>query len=199
MGRYTTLTTGVLAVLHASSFLACAVPLSGYGDAPPASTVATANIPQYVLDYGEYGPLTTDRRTPHTKTAPAPVVYLHSQDPYFPSDLAAHVSHTKPETDSFQDVTGAPNPLTLDNLDSLNSANKVWLTSKDDISANPFPAWLTGTAPDASGKTNGAKSAVVVVTDKGNGDVDAFYMYFYSYNQGGSIFGSEVDNHVGDW
>lgn len=79
------------------------------------------------------------------------------------------------------DVQGAPSPLTLENLDALNNlgGRDVYLTSRDDISQ--LPAWLKGTQPDANGKTNGAVSTVVVVTDHGDGKVDAFYLYFYSY------------------
>ena len=139
----------------------------------------SSDIPQFVYDY-------------------APVVYLHSQDPYLPSDLATHLSHTRPEV-SFHDISGVPSPLTLDNLGDLNDLGgaQVWLTSKDDIST--LPNWLKGVAPNAQGKTEGATSTVIVVTDHGDGTVDAFYMYFYSYNQGGKAFWQEVDNHVGDW
>lgn len=128
----------------------------------------------------------------------APIVWLQSQDPYFPSDIGAQLSHTKPEI-NFAAVNGAPNPLTLDNLASLNNlgGSKIFLTSVDDITKNP--AWLKGVKPDANGKTNGATSATVVVNDHGAGNVDAFYFYFYAYNQGNTVFGQELGDHVGDW
>jgi hypothetical protein len=63
----------------------------------------------------------------------------------------------------------------------------VYLTSKDDVTKNP--QWILGTKPDANGKTNGAVTAAVIVNDKGNGEVDAFYMYFYAYNYGGTVLG----------
>lgn len=53
--------------------------------------------------------------------------------------------------------------------------------------------------PDASGKTDGAVSAAIIVNDRGSGRVDAFYMYFYAFNPGPPVFGQEVNNHVGDW
>jgi hypothetical protein len=71
------------------------------------------------------------------------------------------------------------------------------LSSNDDVSKNP--AWIKGVRPDANGKTNGAKSCCIVVNDHGTGTFDAFYMYFYAYNQGQTVFAKELGNHVGDW
>ena len=128
----------------------------------------------------------------------APVIWIQSQDPYFPSDIGAQLVHTKPEV-NFAAVQGASNPLTLNNLASLNSlgGTSVYLTSLDDITKNP--AWLKGVKPDGSGKTNGAISCAIIVNDHGAGNVDAFYMYFYAYNQGNTVFGQEIGDHVGDW
>ena len=103
-----------------------------------------------------------------TDALQAPLVWLHSEDPYLPSDLGAHLVHTKPEVD-FAAVPAAASPLTLD----------VFLSSLDDVST--LPAWLHGVAPDSNGKTDGAMSTVVIVNDHGSGNVDAFYMYFYAY------------------
>ena len=73
----------------------------------------------------------------------------------------------------------------------------VYLTSDVDITTNP--SWLNGVAPDSTGKTNGATSCAVIVNDHGSGQVDAFYMYFYAYNQGTMVLGQEIGDHVGDW
>ncbi|KAI4237408.1 MAG: hypothetical protein L6R40_005900 [Gallowayella cf. fulva] len=138
-----------------------------------------AGVPPYVLSY-------------------APKVWLQSQDPYYPSDIAAQLSHTKPEV-NFNVVNGAPDPLTLDNLASLNAlgGTNVYLTSVDDVTKNP--SWLRGVKPDGNGKTNGATSSAIIVNDQGSGNVDAYYMYFYAYNQGNTVFGQEIGDHVGDW
>jgi hypothetical protein len=53
--------------------------------------------------------------------------------------------------------------------------------------------------PDSSGKTNGAVSCAIIVNDHGSGLVDAFYMYFYAFNYGGTYFGFTIGDHVGDW
>ena len=87
--------------------------------------------------------------------------------------------------------------MTLDNLDSLNAdgGKSVYLTSIDDITTNP--TWLNGVKPDSTGKTGGATSVAIIVNDRGNGEVDAFYMYFYAFNWGGLFLGEDVDDHVG--
>ncbi|KAF2863059.1 carbohydrate-binding module family 18 protein [Piedraia hortae CBS 480.64] len=41
--------------------------------------------------------------------------------------------------------------------------------------------------------------AILVVVDKGNGTVDAFWFFFYSYNLGLKVFRIRFGNHVGDW
>ena len=132
------------------------------------------------------------------KSAPAPLVWLYSKEEYLPSDLAAQLRHTHPCVNRVP-LTGYPSPLTLDNLDSLNKlgGTEVYLTSNDDITTNP--AWLNGVCPNEEGRTPGAVSACIIVNDKGNGHVDAFYLYFYAYNQGNVIFGKELGDHVGDW
>ncbi|KAL8762831.1 MAG: hypothetical protein Q9184_001217 [Pyrenodesmia sp. 2 TL-2023] len=134
---------------------------------------------------------------PEYVEAYAPLVWLHPDDTYFPSDIASQLLHTKPQV-NFLDVLGYPIPLTLDNLDSLNANNgsDVYLTSVDDITK--APAWLNGVKPDKESHTTvGATSAAVIVNDRGNGMVDAFYMYFTANNFGGRILGQNVNEHVG--
>ena len=90
-----------------------------------------------------------------------------------------------------------PNPLTLTNLNQLNAlgGTSVYLTSNVDITTRP--AWLNGIKPDGSGKSGDAVSCAIITNDHGNGEVDAFYMYFYAYNWGGVVLGQLVDDHVG--
>jgi hypothetical protein len=127
----------------------------------------------------------------------APLVWLYSGEVYFPSDISAQVANSNPKV-NFTTVANVPSPLDLNNLNAL--GGDVYLTSKDDVTTNP--QWIKGVKPDASGKTDGAVTAAVIVNDKGNGNVDAFYMYFYAYNWGGEVLGLDAlnfGNHVGDW
>ena len=50
---------------------------------------------------------------------------------------------------------------------------------------------------DMGGRSNAP--AVLIVVDKGNGLVDAFWFYFYSFNLGNKVFNIRFGNHVGDW
>lgn len=111
--------------------------------------------------------------------------------------MASHVSHVIPEVNRTV-VSGAASPLTLSNLDSLNTFGDVYLTSKEGINANPQPAWFKGVKPATNGQTTGAVSSAIVVVDKGSGLVDVFYFYFYSYDQGNKVLGIEFGDHVGD-
>ncbi|KAE9961246.1 hypothetical protein EG328_004402 [Venturia inaequalis] len=154
------------------------------GQKPPSisgASNAPSNVPGYVIKY-------------------APLVYLHTQEPYMPSDIGAQVTNSKPKLE-FADIPNVPSPLNLDNLDVLNNfGNKgvnIYLTSNDDITKNP--PWIKGVKPNANGKTEGAKSCAVIVVDKGNGMVDAFYMYYFAFNYGGIVLGKNVGNHIGDW
>ena len=157
--------------------------LAFYASATPIGRITVpAGVPKYVLEY-------------------APIVYLYTSDGYRPSDIGTQLVHTRPEL-NFTTITGTPKPLTLDNVNDLNNlhgenGSDVYLTAKGDISQNP--TWLNGVKPDSDGKTDGASSCAIIVNDHGDGLVDAFYMYFYAFNQGGTYLGQAFGNHVGDW
>lgn len=128
----------------------------------------------------------------------APIVYLHSTDPYHPSDIGAQIDNTTPQVD-FKPVNDASSPQTLDNLAELNKlgGEEVYLTSK--VKPDQQPEYLHGTLPNDEGRTEGAVSATIVVNDHGDGTVDAFYFYFYAFDFGGVYVGHNIGNHLGDW
>ncbi len=120
----------------------------------------------------------------------APLLYLHSKDPYRPSDIGTQLVHTTPKHKLATLPEGSvPFPLTLDNLDQLNAlgngGTEIYLTSNDDVSKNP--EWLLGVTPDSEGKVHNAKTCVIIVAEKDNGIVDVFYVYFYAFNWGGEV------------
>ncbi|KAK1546280.1 vacuolar protein sorting-associated protein 62 [Colletotrichum paranaense] len=154
-----------------------------------------------------------DLRCPDYVIQHAPIIWLHSDDPYMPSDLLTHIQHTFPALDG-KPIPDIPN-LDLDNLETLNKfGDEVALTSNDDPLS--YPEWIHGTTPDADGRINNATPCVVVLVEKGERDLDAFYFYFYSFNEGMNISqvlepfnrmvkgekvqsGMHFGDHVGDW
>lgn len=111
----------------------------------------------------------------------APLVWLHSQDKYRPSDIQAQLDHTTPDV-NWTTIQDAPVPLTLANLDQLNRMGNtsVYLTSREGIDASPQPAWFRGITPDQQGRMGNGTGCAIVVVDHGGGKVDAFYFYFYA-------------------
>lgn len=91
-----------------------------------------------------------------------------------PSDIGAQLKHTHPEyahdynPNPGANVKGCPFPLTLDNLDVLNTfdmstpkmgadiGDHIYL-SRADEDITKGPSWLFGVRPNAEGKTEGAK------------------------------------------
>lgn len=86
--------------------------------------------------------------------------------------------------------------------------NKFYLAGKDmppdesDPKIGTEPAYRAGSSDELKKHSIGGKSnapVVLLVVDKGNDVVDAFWFYFYSYNLGNAVFGVRFGNHVGDW
>ncbi|KAK1675517.1 vacuolar protein sorting-associated protein 62 [Colletotrichum godetiae] len=154
-----------------------------------------------------------DLRCPDYVIQHAPLLWLHSEDPYMPSDLLTHIQHTSPALDGNPISNVAT--LGLDNLETLNRfGDEVALTSNDDPLS--YPEWIHGATPDADGRISNATPCVVVLVEKGERDLDAFYFYFYSFNEGMNISqvlepfnrmvkgekaqsGMHFGDHVGDW
>lgn len=114
--------------------------------------------------------------------------------------MYAQVVNTIPAV-NFTEIDTSSSPLTLDNLDILNSFGSdgadVYLTSVIDVTTSP--RWINGVVPDSTGKTNNATSCAIIVNNHGSGLVDVFYMYFYAYNLGNTVLFHELGDHVGDW
>jgi len=141
----------------------------------------------------------------------APIIWLHPDDPFMPSDISGHLLHTSPQLnfDPIHDRAG----LDLNNLSSLNEFGiDVFLTADDDVAITP--TWLLGEIPDTTGALHNSTACAVVIVEHNDVDVDAFYFYFYSFDEGADIEqvvhplemlfpdekpGDHFGNHVGDW
>ncbi|TDZ40752.1 Vacuolar protein sorting-associated protein 62 [Colletotrichum trifolii] len=207
---------------------------------------ATKAIPDYVWEY-------------------APLVYLHSEENFWPADIAEHVRHMNPHLD------GEPlnQSVSLSDLHLLDERRgSVFLTSKDDVESRPewlhshvgIPEpseqeqgddatasppkkessqaddseqrplyrisdprrfrWLPSSAQTPADKVvrrqldklitsrsesqtgqdgRSAAPATLVIVEKEDGIVDAFWFFFYAYNLGQTVLGMRFGNHVGDW
>ncbi|CAG8922230.1 unnamed protein product [Penicillium salamii] len=162
--------------------LLTAVALTGINPVYGATTDnAIHSVPQYIIDY-------------------APLVWLHSQETYMPSDIQQQVINTVPKI-NWTSIEGVQSPLDLNNLDTLNGLGNtsVYLTSHDGIEANPQPAWFRGITPDQDGRLGNGTGSAIIFADRGNGTVDAFYFYFYAFNKGDKVLKMEFGDHIGDW
>ncbi|KAI9889871.1 MAG: Vacuolar protein sorting-associated protein 62 [Vezdaea aestivalis] len=176
----------------------------GWTEAANASN--SYDIPDYVLEY-------------------APLVHLFSGEQFWPCDIQDHLLHVTPHLNYTPLQAEAIHP-TLQNLDRLNQWDGGWfvyLHSNDNVEERP--AWLAGeknipvfkpgsaqkpigryqmplkdqkSPPQVQGGRSDAP-AVLLVVDKGQGIVDAFWFFFYSYNLGPVVLGVRFGNHVGDW
>ena len=165
-------------------------------------------VPDYVLDY-------------------APYVHLYSGEQYWPCDIAKHLLHTTPYL-NYTPARAQSDHETLSTLDDLNKwGHYAYLTSNDDVVDHP--EWLTGKSnipesrPQCEHGTKGINDhhdhdnndsagscghkkpgysdapAILIVVEKEDGVVDAFWFFFYSFNKGNTVFNVRFGNHIGDW
>lgn len=138
-----------------------------------------------------------------------PLVHLYSEERYWPADIADFVTHFK-VTDSYGSSIVKKDTLELKDLKSeysfrlsngsmsAISSSATFMTSLDDFSKDP--KWLLGYSPEYGTGHIRNGPAVLLVADKGNGWVDAFWFYFYPFNLGPYVMGyGPWGNHVGDW
>lgn len=173
-----------------------------YKDLPPLKafpsdserTIKAGEIPKYVIEY-------------------APLVFLYSEERYMPYNIEKYVQNFKPtwrngttiniDGKDPEDPDYKTQKLHLRDLEKLPNSTPdemVFLTSLQDFDKDPefitgkhnIPNYYTGEIQDAP--------AVLIVTDKGNGWVDAYWFYFYSFNLGPFVMGfGPFGDHVGDW
>ncbi|CCF57198.1 hypothetical protein KAFR_0C02050 [Kazachstania africana CBS 2517] len=148
-------------------------------------------VPQYVVDN-------------------CPLVHLYSEERYWPYDIKNYVNHFHLRESNGAKITTAPDKLTLQDLraaytfsfpngtETKIASSELYMTSNEDFSKDPY--WIVGSIPEyGTGHIKDAP-AILIVVDKGNGWVDAFWFYFYPFNWGPFIMGGGPwGNHVGDW
>jgi hypothetical protein len=86
---------------------------------------------------------------------------------------------------------GGPIPTRTPEGDELVDVGKTWQSELRNRLRQLMGKKVVGGRSDAP--------AVLVVVPKGDGVVDAFWFFFYSYNLGNAVFNVRFGNHVGDW
>lgn len=150
-------------------------------------TLKDGEIPDYVLRY-------------------SPVVHLYSEERYLPYDVKEFVKHFHAELGNGTRIELPNNRryLHINDLGRLSNLSKpdnmVYMTCNEDFDTDPD--WLTGKANTPNYYDGGIKHApaTLIVIDKGNGWVDSYWFYFYSFNLGPFVMGvGPFGDHVGDW
>ena len=121
------------------------------------STKRSESFPDFVLKY-------------------APWSYLHSDEQYWPTDVAVPLPKLIPEV-NFTAIGGSPTLQTLSTL-----ASNVYLTAIDDVVAHDTEFFRSTVGKPQNGVS--AAPATIIVAEKPGGITDAFYFYFYSFNYG---------------
>lgn len=204
----------LLLVLLAAAAAATAIPQWELEDGYIANTLASDmveidNVLKLPIDRKKYPPILrqpkSHQRTlregevPHYVIDYAPFVHLYSEERYWPYDVKKFVTHF---TATYSNGTVVPGgeSLNITQLGKLPKKPNIYLKANEDFDKDP--EWITG-AHNKPSLVNGEikdAPATLIVVDKGNGWVDAFWFYFYSFNLGPFVMGSgPYGNHVGDW
>ncbi|KAG7872511.1 hypothetical protein KL938_005335 [Ogataea parapolymorpha] len=159
-------------------------PLKAWPD-PHERTLKPGHVPAYVIDY-------------------APLVYLYSEERYMPYNIAEFVTHFHAELANGTKLDQFGPSLNLSALEALQGyhspVNPVFMTANEDFDKDP--GWITGAKNRPNFYTGELPDvpATLIVVDKGNGWVDAYWFYFYSFNEGPYVMGTgPFGDHVGDW
>lgn len=140
-------------------------------------TIKNGEIPKYAIDF-------------------SPVIQLHSKEKYYPYDINLFIRHFQITKDQFP----VQKQLQLSTI--THNDENLYMTAIEEFCNDPD--WILGTKPDSKGLSD---PAVLIVVDKGNGWVDAYWFYFYAFNLGPTIKFKSINliimgpigNHVGDW
>ncbi|AMD19829.1 HCL322Cp [Eremothecium sinecaudum] len=143
-------------------------------------TLKDGEIPQYVVDH-------------------CPLLHLYSEETYLPGDIADFVKNVEIRNSNGDLLKEGPLDIEVDFAEFTGKiSQEVYLTSLSDFDKDP--PWILGHRPDYGTGFIAKAPAILIVADKGNGWVDAFWFYFYPFNLGPFITGiGPWGSHLGDW
>ncbi|EGW35713.1 uncharacterized protein SPAPADRAFT_58911 [Spathaspora passalidarum NRRL Y-27907] len=176
----------------------------------PQKEIQIENILKNPLVYKDYPPIVSlpkkDQRTLKDGEIPdyvlkySPLVHLYSEERYLPYDIQKFVTNFHVTYKNGTIIPGTEEDMTLEKLSKLPKHSEIFLTSNSDFDKNP--EWITGfkNKPNLINGEIKDAPAVLITVDKGNGWVDSYWFYFYSFNLGPFVMGQgPYGNHVGDW
>jgi len=140
--------------------------------------------------------------------ATAPLVMLDEREVNYPVDFGEFVRmYTRPQDGQGKPIILSGGTCSLDNIDEANEADSAggmntFLTSIQPKYVMP-PLWTKGVKPTAPGDPSKdsawMRTGAVIVNEKGDGVLDAFYFYFFPWHVGPTVKGQVVGIHIGDW
>lgn len=114
-----------------------------------------------------------------------------------PSVDVSELTMTEEETKDWSDaLTGSKNSAS-DTFTSTHEPQSPLQKRASKARGNPRNHKRTPYLPRPGGYS--PAPAFLVMVDKGNGIIDAFWFYFYSYNLGTTVLKIRFGNHIGDW
>ncbi|KAG8990451.1 Vacuolar protein sorting-associated protein 62 [Tulasnella sp. JGI-2019a] len=180
-------------------------PATGTAPAPTATPAAstTPDVPVNPSAQGaakpSYPPL------PAYALTYSPLLWLHSDEHYWPGDPLQHLGRCMPQTKDGKPIH-VPDALIgkteLLELPEVDKADVFLVLAQDNPRINAKIEDLMSTKGKPDPKTRRSTSPVwIIAVDKshlcGPGIMDIFYFYFYPYNLGNTVAFTEFGNHVG--
>ena len=142
-----------------------------------AILVSSALVCLMALVAVDAGPVKRTSDFPDFVTKYAPLSYLHSDEQYWPSDVKYHLTKVIPEV-GFKAMGRTPTLQTLSTL-----ASNVYLTaSGEDVLTHDSDFFYSNSGKPINGVSG--KPGTIIVVSKPGRITDAFYFYFYSWNEG---------------
>ncbi|CAD6582351.1 MAG: Vacuolar protein sorting-associated protein 62 [Cyphobasidiales sp. Tagirdzhanova-0007] len=122
----------------------------------------------------------------------APFLYLSRTEQWWPTDVTTFFLNTSPQIN----FVPYPEVPSFANLSAI--PYQAYLTADDDVQDNP--AWLYNIAGQPNATAYSAAPVTIIQVPKANNTVDAFFFFFYAFNEGKEILDvSSFGNHLGDW
>ncbi|KAG0143532.1 hypothetical protein CROQUDRAFT_717153, partial [Cronartium quercuum f. sp. fusiforme G11] len=151
----------------------------------------------------------------------APLVHLHTQEPFWPASHESHLRNTtligqktaelnldQPRSTPILENNIAPTPNSPFHILTHPAVNheECFMTARVDVRSGPrLHPWLVSESgkPDSDGRS-AISPATLILVDKSEltgvpNTLDAFWFFFHSFNLGPTVAKIHFGNHIADW